>query len=216
MTTSDDAVTVERRSRKLSALLRAADEVPRAIEFPVRRIEVARHGRLRMITWRWRAVAAALVLMAVAMAVEPVRAWITGAARSLMHRLASESRPEPTSPVPEPVAVSQPANRVTFTPPPDIFVLEVSSRQAAGQLTITPGAGSSAVAEVAGDPADAELVVMPGGLRIINRASSSSQYTVRVPSTLGRVVVRVGREQAVLFTPAPDARPLILDLGRIR
>jgi hypothetical protein len=204
MSGDDDAL--DRRAAKLSAVLRATDPPVPAIDYPAGRIAAARQRRS---VRRWRMAAAIAVLIAGASLVRPVRAWIVDAARTLFVAGTGKAA-APVTPAAEHAAAAAPVptNAVTFTPRPGVFVLEVATRQASGVLRVERAEGTGASAALVGDPGDAELLVRPDGLRIGNRRMASAEYVVRVPATVTRVVLRIGREPARQLAP-----PLETDLG---
>ena len=197
-----------RRAQRLSALLREADPPVPPIVFPAERI--ARAARRRTVV-RWR-VAAAIALFAIAaVGVRPVRAWILQAARVLWSAAAGTPRT-----VPQPVVRAAGASTVTFTPASSAFVLRVAQAQSAGTLTIEATNAASASASAGGGPGSAELVVLPDGLRIVNDSASAVSYVVRLPASVARVEVGIGRASPrVLTTRGPGSRWVIdLRAGR--
>jgi len=190
----EDAMA-DRRAAKLSALLRATDPPAPALGFPAERIARARQ---RHAAVRWRLAAGIAALLAVAVLVRPVRAWFIDTARTIFARSSAPATTPPAVP-PGSAAVSgaSPAtNAVTFTPRAGTFLVEIAARQAAGTLRLVRADGMSASAALTGDPADAELLVRPAGLRIANRPEATADYTVSVPAGISRLTVRIAREAA--------------------
>ena len=173
------------RSAKLSALLKASDPPSRALAFPGERI--ARSRRRRALV-RGLAIAAA-VLLAGAALVPPVRAWIVGAARQLW-----AGAPPRQASLPGGAQAAAPANRVAFAAGGDVFTVSVATRQAAGALRVERSTDAAVHAALTGDPAEAALVVLPGGLRIVNGMRVRQDYLVRVPASVARLEVRIGDE----------------------
>ena len=182
------------RGARFSALLRASDPPARALAFPGERIARARRRRTLV---RGLAVAV-LVLLAGAALVPPVRAWIVGTARRLWSRAPEHATPAPSHP-----AFAAPANRVAFAVAGDVFTVNVATRQAAGVLRVERSNDAAGHAALTGDPAEAALVVLPGGLRIVNGMRVKQDYLVRVPASVTRLEVRIGDEPPV--TLALDA-----------
>jgi hypothetical protein len=184
---------VDRRAAKLSALLRATDVPAPPMAFPAERIAHARR-RTRL---QWQLAAAAALLVLVAGTVRPVRAWIAETARHFFLGSPGTAAPAsaPADSASAPV-MPVPSNVVTFTPRAGSFIVEIAVRQQGGTLVLAPVGGIEASAAIMGDAADAELLVRPDGVRIGNRASAQADYVVRVPPSVARVTVRIGREPA--------------------
>ncbi len=200
----DDSDFLNRRARRLSALLREADPPVPPIAFPAERI--ARAARRRAVV-RWR-VAAALSLFAVAaVGVRPVRAWIVEAARDLW--AAAAGAPRAVAPPP---ARAAGASSVTFRPLSAEFVLRVARTQAGGTLVIETTSATSASASAAAGQGSAELVVLPDGLRIVNDSASAASYVVRLPATIVRIDVGVGRATPRVLIPTGPGTRWTLDL----
>jgi len=186
------------RTRRLSRLLRDTDPPVPAIVFPAERI--ARATRHRSVV-RWRAAAAIVLVAAGAFGVRPVRAWIVQAARSVWTAAVGgrgSRGPEVMPPATE--------GTVTFKPAAGSFVVRVVRPQAGGTLTIETTTGKAASAALTGGRGEAELVVLPDGLRIVNDSLSSASYLVKVPAGLARIEVGIaGRVTRVLVPPASGA-----------
>lgn len=201
----DQTDLLNRRARRLSALLREADPPVPPMVFPAERI--ARAVRRRTVV-RWR-VAAAIALLAVAsVGVRPVRAWILQAAQALWS-VAGGAPPAAT--VRPPAAVAG-ASTVTFHPSAGSFALRVTQPQAGGTLTVETTAGAAASAEIAGGGGGGELVVLPDGLRIVNDSASASSYVVRLPAAVARIEVEVGRASRRVLTPGGPGARWVIDL----
>jgi len=200
----DDNDLLSRRTQRLSAMLREADHPVPPIAFPAERI--ARAARHRTIV-RWRA-AAAIALFAVAVVgVRPVRAWILQAARVLWSAASGAPRTAAL-----PAARAAGASTVTFNPPSGAFVLRVAQAQSGGTLTIETTSAASASASAGAGQRGGELVVLPDGLRIVNDSASAEGYVVRLPATVARIEVGIGRgAPRVLTSNGPGAR-WVLDL----
>lgn len=158
----------------------------------------------------WRAAAAIALLAGLALAIAPVRAWMSERL-GLATRTAEEA----------PAAMESAGNispegglRIAFVPEGDGFVVRISHPQSAGRLTLATAAGDSASAEIAGGTSvAADLLVLPDGLGIRNDASSTADYRVTVPSGLTRVEIRIADRVAWAGSPrlladAPRTVPL--------
>jgi hypothetical protein len=206
MTNRDESDLVERRARRLGALLAATDPPPPALAFPAER--VARAARRRAAV-RWRAAAALAVFAVGAVAVQPVRAWIVQAAHVLWAAAAGSPRP---APAPGPAGAREPAGRVAFIPAAGTFTVRLRHRQAGGTLTIATDPGDSAIAYVAAG-GSGEVTVLPDGLRVANDPGDTAAVVVRVPSTLRRVAVAVGSAAPLVLTPSTPGERWTVDLG---
>jgi hypothetical protein len=186
---------LRRHSGAVSIALRAMDAPVRMPRRPAR--------------WGLRVAVAAVVVLGVAGAVEPVRAWIIGTTQALWETVMGRSV-EPPTPTP-PMAAARSAS-VTFVPEGTQFVIEVATRQAAGRLVLTAVPGDSATTVILGGSGAEDLVVLPAGLRIVNPATSTASYEVRLPRHLTRIVVHIGSAAPVTFDPQIGS--LEVDLGR--
>ena len=199
MTVNDEGRDL--RAAKLAALLRATDPPARAPAFPGERIA---HARRRRTVMR-RLGAVALVLLLGAALVPPVRAWIVGAAR---HLFAGASAGQPAPEARRPGFAASP-NRAAFATNGDLFVVSVATRQTAGALRFERSADAAVHAALTGDPAEAALVVLPSGLRIVNGSRVRQDYVVRLPVSVTHVQVRVGDEPAREVPLDADGRAIV-------
>jgi len=187
--TFDDADIVARRSERFTALLAATDEAPRRVAFPSQRVAQAtqRGRRVR----RLAAAAAVTLVLAGTVGVPPVRAWIVSNAKALWSRISPS--PAPVIPVAPAIAVRDTAlvGAVSMAAG-DLFAVQLASRQAAGTLVIERTDDTLASAAIVGS-SNAELVVLPGGLRIVNAPDATSGYLVRVPRRVSRLTVTIAR-----------------------
>jgi hypothetical protein len=202
MTGPDETDLVRRRAERFGAMLRASDAPVPRLGFPGERI--ARAARHRAAV-RWRAAAALAALALAAAGVRPVRAWIVAAARVLWTATVG-SRPAAGH---RPAGRGAQTARLAFTPVAGPFTVRVARRQAGGTITVETAAGDSATATIAGGAGGqaAELVVLPGGVRIVNDSLADASYLVRVPATVPRIEIEVGSAIPVVLHPSvPGAR----------
>ena len=201
---------LERRVSRLSVRLRAADAPPRPATLPMRRILRARRRR---VVVRWGLAAAVVLLLASVAGVPPVRAWIAERARALWSFAAGRrAAPVPAQPKAVP-PVNDTAGAVTFASPASVFALRIAERQASGTLIIEAGERAQASAAVTGARDSVELLVLPDGLRIVNRRSSTAGYVVRVPGGLSRIVLQIGAEAPIVMVPEARSGRWVADLG---
>jgi anti-sigma factor RsiW len=156
-----------------TALVRG-DEPIRSLRAPGRR-------------WRPPAVRAAAVLLLVSVGVAtatvpPVRAWLWARWADLRGLVAPRATPG---------MESRGATTVRFVPTTATFTIELVARQDTGVLTIDLSADTLAAATVTPSLRGEDLVVLPGGLRILNRPSDRASYEVRLPRGVSEVRIRI-------------------------
>ena len=195
-TCADRLSVLRTHARTVSIALRAADPAGHANPRPGPR-------------WGLRAAAAVLVVLSIAGAVRPVRAWIVERAVALWAAIGggAEEREPPASGV-EPMAPS----RVAFVPTGGSFILELAGRQTSGTIRLEGVEGDTAYAAMIGGTGVGDLVVLPGGLRIVNPPASDGSYLVRLPRRLAGVSVVVGGEPPRAFDP--DGPAMEIELRR--
>ena len=207
MTGTFDDAQLERRAARLSALLRAADVSPSAAVYPADRIAGATR---RVVLMRRLRIAAAAALLMAGLGVPPVRAWIAGSVRTIWTRVMGGGRTA-AAPAPAPSRPEAAMGTITVSPSPE-FTLRVATRQAAGELTILVTDSASVSATVVGHPDAADLTVFPDGIRIANGRRTTAGYQLRVPLSVSRLVVRVGRETPVIFHPTASGQRYVVAL----
>lgn len=144
---------------------------------------------------------AASILLAVTAYFTPLRAWVLERAQQ-MWNVGDEAEISYASLPPEP-SVSEPTSAtVSFEPTSEVFALELSSRQMGGALTVSIGNGGMATATISGELVDESLLVLPGRLRIVNSAASTTTYAVVLPPTVSRIEVIVASEDTVVLRPS--------------
>ena len=166
--------------------------------------------RGRVPTW-FRAAASILLLLGVAGAVQPVRAWIIDGAQAIWSVLAGDP----------PIAESAtPGGReegslatVSFVPRDAVFTLDIAARQSAGSLLIETADRMEAEAEIFDGAGREDLFVLPAGLRIVNDPSSRARYVVRLPRSLATVRVTVAGESTLALEPAGMTSRWEIDLA---
>ncbi|HEX8696096.1 MAG TPA: hypothetical protein VF746_27010 [Longimicrobium sp.] len=189
---------LRRRGARLAAVLARADfPVPDsapAVPSPDARVIPLRRPERSAAMRPWlRAAAVVALLLGIGVLATPARArvaaWVSERWGEVFGRQAGAPAPAPPSaPAPAPAAAPAAAS-VRFVPAGSTFTVEVEHAQGAGGLTLVRVAGENATAEVAAG--EAELLVLPAGLRIRNAAGSAAEYRVGVPAGVRRVTVRV-------------------------
>jgi hypothetical protein len=187
---------IESRMRLVSQALKQAEPRPRAAPTP---------GR----TWLYAAAAAA-ALLAVAVGVQPVRAWIAQRGQALWHLVVgSDVQESPGGP-----ATEMPAASISFVPAVGSFEIVLAGRQAEGTLEVRVGEDPSATATIIGGAHTEGLVVLPNGLRIENDPTSTGSYELVLPSTLSPVLVVIGDEPPLELEPAQAEEGWTIQLAR--
>ena len=217
--------TLRRRGRRLQALLAGSDPANSEVEAadPTRmdgvfRLESARRARARAgsthprmtlagrsmqphgadTTSRpWlRAAIVLFVLVAGAMAVPPVRAWVIDTVQRLV---SGDDVPSPSDPVSAdpPVRGNEfMVGRIPVTGPS--FLIEMVAAPSRGTLTIRLVNDQTASATVTDGNAEGFLT-LPGGLRIQTTATSTANYTFTLPRSVTRVILRIpGQEDETI------------------
>ena len=210
MTAFDDAETVGRRAARLGELLERTDEPARALRFPADRISTRIAQRSAV---RWRAAAVIALLLAGAAGVPPVRAWIVG---TVQHAWASVTGHEAPAAQPSAAPVATPAGNMggVVFPATDPLIIRLATLQAAGGSVTVEGTDAKAVSvSITGEPNAAELLVTPDGVRIVNRRASAAGYVVRVPASVGRVLVKVADQPARSFDAPEPGHRFTVDVG---
>jgi hypothetical protein len=160
-----------------------------------------------------RAAAVAALVIGAGLFSSPVRAWFRDFLGGAGSGAPAAVQP-PTAPAPVPVEGSPSTSaRVHFTPQGEEMAVEIAHAQSGGALVLATAPSSTATAEVrAPIGALADLLVLPTGLRIDNRAGSVAEYHVTVPATVQRVRVRVGAAPAITVPAAELARGRRIEL----
>jgi anti-sigma factor RsiW len=169
----------------------------------------------RRSAWALRAAAGFAVLLGVGMAVEPVRAWILERADHVWTVVAGERGNPPVAPDQTAPAAAPAAGSITFVPAGDVFVLEVTSRQAGGEVVIETVGTGTASATVTGGTGAESFVVLPAGLRIVNDAASRAEYLVQVPGGLSAIVLAVADGPRRRYQPAGAGERWTVPLGPV-
>lgn len=130
-----------------------------------------------------RAAAVIALLVAGALAAEPVRDWVTEAARELAVTLGLAERPTPPA--------LGAGVEVTIDPVGDTLVLRFDAPEPGGLARITFHDRPEASGRAPDDPSASGLVALPDGFRIRNADAAGSRYRFTAPAGM-LVEVRVG------------------------
>ncbi|MBI4520571.1 MAG: hypothetical protein HY701_07015 [Gemmatimonadetes bacterium] len=218
--------TLRRRAARLSALLAEADptdiEVHRSATAILaalressrqRAVPAARQPWFRRAPVAMRIAAAITLLLGLALAVPPARAWVVERVRDVAEALGLTSAAAPVPEASPDVSAAQPVGAevgVTFAVRPGTFEVQVS--QPVGTLILRRGEGATGSAEASGVPG-VSFVVLPGGLRIEGPASASATYLVTLPAEVTNVRVRIGDGLSVLHALPAGGDELRIDLS---
>ena len=168
-----------------------------------------RRSRARSI--RWPAAVAAGVLLTLTLGVAPVRAWILRLPKTLWETVAPSEVTSPTAPDTS-HAVEPDEASVSFVPPAEVFVVEVTTRQLEGSLTIEIVDHDTATATIVGKSNAEELIVLPSGFRIVNALNSVAKYAVQLPARLDQIQVVVADQPAIVLDLSEGQREWVIDL----
>ena len=212
---------LRRRSARLTGILLASDpQAPPAPahapdELALRRTRRAGSAVPAARPWL-RAAAAVALLLAAGLAASPRRAVVADWLRAQWARIAAPDARDAAPAMEAPTAapeVAESGARVQFTPQGAAFTLEVAAPQAAGAVEVRRAAGASATAEQTGGGAQAELLVLPAGVRIRNAPGATADYRVTVPASVRTVRVRVGERRETTLTADEVAAGARVELG---
>lgn len=176
-------------SRQVGRALDAADPLVEEPEDRDREAEAS--GGLSVPRWA-KAAAVALLVLAGALALEPVRAWVVDRAERVARHLGFV---EPRAPD---AGAADGGASIAFVPEGRRLRIQVEAPQPEGELEVTAGPGDGRVrASVvggepgAGGPAPG-FAAFPSELRIRNGSGSAASYRVTVPASLQEVEIRLG------------------------
>jgi anti-sigma factor RsiW len=130
-----------------------------------------------------RVLAIATVILALGGAVTPVRAWVVAGFQTLKSLIGIEPGVTPAS--------QQDAPVVHFAVFGDEFLIEFTTSQSSGTLSLAVDTVALASARILGDRGQDELSVLRSGLRVDNAAQSSASYEVTIPHTCRLLEVRI-------------------------
>ena len=202
---------LRRRSARRAGILLASDPAapaapaPTPDELALRRAR--RAGGVPAARPWLRAAAVVALLLAAGLAASPLRAVVAGWLRAQWERVAApDARPDAPA-VEAPIAGAEAGSgaRVQFTPRGATFTVEVAAPQAAGVVEVRRAAGAAATAEQTGGGAQAELLVLPAGVRIRGAPGATADYRVTVPASVRTVRVRVGGRETTLTAEEVEA-----------
>lgn len=196
------------RSLRLSLLL--AQTTPAAPEADILAVTRARRNKRTTPPWL-RAAAAVVVVLGAVLLAEPVRAWVADLLGVRRTELATPSQPDLRS-APVTASVPEAGTRVQFTPTAEEVDLNVASYQADGTISLETGDASEVTVQVQGGQAD--LLVLPSGIRIGNTPGSTANYQVVLPAGVRQVQVRIAGGAPRVIPAARIAAGERLDLAR--
>lgn len=185
---------------RLTATRHRAELVSAAL----RRFDVRTAPPSQRTRWAARAAAAAMFLAAIGATVAPVRAWVVDRVTAIWSGIVEPSQVPSSTPQASPGLAPARAT-VTFSPAGEVFVVEVTARQADGRLIIESGDDETATAIIEGGDGSEQLVVLPNGLRVVNGSGGRASYRVRLPPRVRAVYAVIAGAPPIRFD-APTAR----------
>ncbi|HEY0153078.1 MAG TPA: zf-HC2 domain-containing protein [Longimicrobium sp.] len=191
---------LRRRLGRLDALLARTDFPPPAARgakvVPLRR-------RTPPAARAWlRAAAVLLVVLGAAALATPARAWMAEWLLGYGGSPGQRANPAPAAQGAAPALDSRQSSQVRFAATGPSFTLWIESPQRAGSLLVRTTPSGAATAEVVAGTGNAELLVVPQGLRIRNVPGSAAEYRVVIPASVRTVRVRLGQAPALLLRTA--------------
>jgi len=197
---------LQRRSASISALLAGADfDVPPALRDAgprVARRARAAAARRKRIVWL-RAASICAILLGAGILAGPARARVTDWVSDLWTGLLTGDRAAGADAA-APQAQPDGGTRVRFTPTGPELSIEFASVPDEGRVELRVGDGPTTVVEVLGGVAEAELLVLPAGVRVLNEPGAGASYRVTVPTTVRIVRIAVD-DSTVALVPIDSA-----------
>lgn len=154
--------------------------------------EDAGDGRLRLPFTRTKHLrwAAALALLAVGVSIAPVRAWVGRTAGALWTAVTGGA---PGIQGPAPVPGGDEPTEVRTRLAGTVLEIEIGRPVALDSVAFRKKAGESVVARLSGGGAEAEILVVERGFRIV-APESGARLAIGVPATVEEVVISVDEE----------------------
>lgn len=196
---------MRRRTERLSSFLAELDPGEAQTQASAAAIRPLMTRRIRNTPAILKIAAAIVLLLGLAWAVPPARAWMLERGRAVAEALGFVARPStPAAHAPAPSVPETAAVRVSFAVSTDTF--DIAATPAAGQLVIRHNSETLGTAEAVGAPGSSFTILR--GLRIEGPASAAATYTITLPAHV--IAVRVHSR----VYPLARADGLQLDLGR--
>jgi hypothetical protein len=174
-------------AQRYSALENAARVLRASLpDVPAPRID--RQSTQRRPAWAMSmplAIAASIVVLAsVAAAAPPVRRWIVRqlAPAPVIDAAALSAPPSPTS-------IRRASLIASFTPTDSVLIVRIDRAQSSGSLRLISVSDAKVSGQAEGNTEGEELVMMPTGIRVSNRANSIADYKISVPASIRSIHV---------------------------
>jgi hypothetical protein len=197
---------LRRRRERLSSFLVELDPGEAQMQASAAAIRPLITRRVRHTPAVLKIAAAIILLLGLALAVPPARAWMLERGRAVAQAVGFVAGPsKPTAPTPAPSAAETAAVRISFPVSADTF--EIAATPAAGQLIVRSSSETLGAAEAVAAPGSSFTVLR--GLRIEGPASAAASYAITLPARVIAVRVR-GQVYALAH-----ADTLQLDLARL-
>jgi hypothetical protein len=197
---------LRRRGKRLRRMLERTDPAPPpARPHPEGAVEAAGSPALTLM----RAAGVLLVLIGVVSLVPPVRTWI--AAQWQRIAPSPETAPPPGEPpllrIPDTVSIAFPSTYQSFD-------FELIARQKTGKIRIRVADVEQVAAEMYTRTHTEEFFKFPGGLRVVNTATTVADYDIVVPSRVRIIRVTVAAERIAEYSTRPEeGKERVFDLG---
>jgi len=196
---------LRRRGNRLRRMLERTDPVaPPARAQPEEAVKLAGSPALTLM----RAAAVLLVLVGVVTLVPPLRAWIV----EQWQRVAPSA--EPAAPGQPPLLRTPDTVSIAFPATYQSFDFELIARQEAGTIRIRVADVEQVAAEMHTRTNTEEFFRFPGGLRIVNTATSVADYDIVVPPRVRIVRVTIAAEKIAEYsTRQEEGKERVFELG---
>jgi hypothetical protein len=205
---------LRRRSARLSEMLGAIDPAEAQIQasnLSARSTVLQQAGSRPATSWPLQAAAAIALLLGVLFIVPPVRAWMIERARDIGHVLGFDSAEPSRTPVVPQTAPREADVSIDFAVETD--TMDVFAAPRAGHIILRRTAASNATAEAVG-ATGADLMFLPGGLRIEGPDSPDAEYILTLPARAAAIRLRRPDGKRTLHVVPPAGTQTRIDLSR--
>ncbi|CAN5852241.1 hypothetical protein BH23GEM3_BH23GEM3_03070 [soil metagenome] len=191
---AESVALVHQWSDAFSAAVAPVDPEPPAVPEPTIGAGTARPiPRTRRIPAYWKVAAMIILALGLTLTAAPARAWIMERWADLVAFMEdAPDRPAPSAPAAPPLEGAV----VSVIPLSDRFVLELATEPAGGAVRILRSDVETASVQLVEGAEEHDLVVLPGGVRVINPIGSRAEYRVVLPNTLQEFELRTAGRAA--------------------
>jgi hypothetical protein len=198
--------TLRRRGKRLRRMLERTDPAaPAARSQPAEAVKLARSPAPTLM----RAAAVLLVVIGIVSLVPPLRAWIVDQWQRIAPSANTAAPGEPPLlRTPDTVSIAFPTTYQSFD-------FELIARQETGTIRIRVADVEQVAAEMYTRTNTEEFFKFPGGLRVVNTATSVADYDIVIPSGVRIVRLTVAAERIAEYSTRPDeGKERVFELGR--